>query len=297
MEKKLGIWLCGCSLALALVFLPGQVQGAMYVEAYLGGVQGANAGMGSAVIHPAFAGAPRLSPGNAGEVFSVPGILAPAVMGGLKVGTWFVREGFLGFNYPEWMKYFGFNLDFSYHRLDFRTQEFSRLVSFFRPGVQTPINGNTSLTSFESIGKAATLAFMLSARYGFLPDSEVPFGRLQPYIAVGPAILFSSQEVNLALMRARPRVGTPALAYAVKPGSDSSVDIALAVETGIRYMALKNVSIDISFKYRYAQPTYDYSFIDPYVEDARAAVPIATGITLTPTYHLLSGQMGVAYHF
>jgi opacity protein-like surface antigen len=230
-------------------------------------------------------------------LFGVPGNLSPAVLGGLKVGTWFVKEGFLGFNYPEWMKFFGFNLDFSYHRLDFSTQKFSSLVSFFRPGVQTPITGNTFPTSFESNGKAATLAFMFSARYGFLSDNEVPFGRLQPYVAAGPAILFSSQDVNLFLNRARPRAGIPGLAYAVKPGGQSSADIALAVETGIRYMALKNVSIDVSFKYRYAQPTYNYSFIDPYVEDARAAVPIPTNMTLSPTYHLLSGQIGVAYHF
>jgi hypothetical protein len=54
-------------------------------------------------------------------------------------------------------------------------------------------------------------------------------------------------------------------------------------------MALKNVSIDISFKYRFAEPTFRYSFAVPFTP--------ATGITLNPTYHLFSGQLGVAYHF
>ena len=39
------------------------------------------------------------------------------MQGGVKLGTWFVREGTLGFDYPDWMKYLGFYLDFKVHRL------------------------------------------------------------------------------------------------------------------------------------------------------------------------------------
>ena len=47
-------------------------------------------------------------------------------MGGVKVGTWFVKEGFLGWSgYPDWMKYFGFYTDFSYQRLYMRKQGLS----------------------------------------------------------------------------------------------------------------------------------------------------------------------------
>jgi hypothetical protein len=284
-------------LALALIFLPGQLSGEMYLEAYIGGVQGANAGTDFRMVHPFFSGSPTIASGNAGELIGVPGRFDPAVLGGLKLGTWFVKDGFLGFNYPDWMKYLGFFLDFSFHRLDFRHQTFDSLVSFYRQGVHDPRNGPTSRTSFWSEGTAATLAFMFSGRYGLFPDREVPFGRLQPYVAVGPAILFSSQEVGIIAVRVAPHSGNAYPPYLTKTSPGSSVDIALAAEAGIRYMALKNVSIDLSFKYRFAQPTYKYSFMDSFTEEAQAATPLPTGTTLSPTYHLFSGQLGVAYHF
>src|SRR4030042_1159389 len=173
--------------------LPGGAWGEMYVEGYIGGVQGANASMSPG--YAALDSSPPAAHANIGSV-NIPGRLDPAVLGGLKVGTWFVKEGFLGMNYPGWMKYFGFYLDFMMHRLNFRRQ----LGSYNDVLLQ---NGQTFMThegdlTFWSEGFAPTLAFMFAARYGFLPDSEVPFGRLQPYVAVGPAIMFASQQPSLS---------------------------------------------------------------------------------------------------
>ncbi len=106
--KLVALWVLAGLLLLAV---PARAE--MYVEAYLGGN---------------FAGSPTDSNSghwaNAGAagpfIFKSSGHIDPAVAGGLKLGTWFVREGFLGLNYPDWMKYLGFYLDFSYHRLDFR---------------------------------------------------------------------------------------------------------------------------------------------------------------------------------
>jgi opacity protein-like surface antigen len=246
-------------LAAVLLVLPVGAKAEMYVEAYLGG---------------AFAGdlsdRTNVNVGGAALVNTrIPGVAQPAVIGGLKVGTWFVKEGFLGFNYPDWMKYLGFYIDFSFHRLDLKNQN-----------VGTNIGGVPFFNAdIKSEGTVATLAFMFAARYGFFPDSEVPFGRLQPYVAVGPAVMFSTQE---------PTVNIGPGLVDIDAGSQSSTNIALAVDAGIRYMALKNVSIDASFKYRYTEPNFRFT-------GSFAGVP--TSFRYEPTYNLFSFQLGAAYHF
>ncbi|MEW6659440.1 MAG: hypothetical protein AB1424_12345 [Thermodesulfobacteriota bacterium] len=277
-------------LAAVLLILPVGAKAEMYVEAYLGGVFASSSGHEFTDTTANTFGIAGL---NGTYRHSVPGTFNnPFFMGGLKIGTWFVKEGFLGFNYPDWMKYLGFYLDFNYHRLDFRKQQGTTSISHTL-GALGPSVGTTS-NEFDSEGTAATLAFMFAARYGFLPDSEVPFGRLQPYIGVGPAILFSSQQPTL-IMRPYTTAGgglgvASFLNQSAVPGSASSVNICLAVEAGLRYMALKNVSLDVSFKYRYSQPSYSYSFTDP-LDGARKS------FTFSPTYNLFSGQVGAAYHF
>jgi len=173
MKSRGKIW---CVLAVmllaALAVFPGVAKSEMYVEAYLGGTQAANA-----------RGALNMN----GLDMRLPGRFDPAFLGGLKIGTWFVREGFLGYQYPDWMKHFGFYLDFNYHRLNLRPQN----ASYF-DGV------TTQRYTFDSNGTVATLAFMFAARYGFYPDSAAPFGRLQPYLGLGPALLFASQRPSFS---------------------------------------------------------------------------------------------------
>jgi opacity protein-like surface antigen len=279
-----------------LTLVAGVAQAEMYVEGYLGGAFTASTSMG--VTH----NESRTVGGNAwvttGQAY-IPGMIDPAFQGGLKVGTWFVREGFMGFNYPEWMKYMGFYLDFSYHRLVFKEQlaTYSQNISLNGAPV---IGGYPTFAgdmNFMSQGHAATLAFMFAFRYGFFPDQEVPFGRLQPYVAVGPAILFSSQAAKFNARNLRTLFGNPVPGIPVTGGadigSDSSVDICFAAEAGVRYMALKNVSIDLSFKYRYARPEYSYTY--PAVAFS-AIFPTRTE-TLSPDFNIFSVQVGAAYHF
>ena len=89
--KKYGKICIITALALLLA-LSTMVQAAMYVEGFLGG-----------------------------NVASNPGAKSPAVIGGGRVGLWFVPEGALGLNYPKWMKYFGFYSDISLNGLSVRS--------------------------------------------------------------------------------------------------------------------------------------------------------------------------------
>ncbi len=263
----LGVLLLGA----AFLALPAPAKAEMYVEAYLGGVGASDLGSSSTITSPNWPG--WSASGN------LPGDVSAAVIGGLKIGTWFVPTGFLGYSYPDWMKYLGFYTDFSYHRLDVPNGSFTG--SAFHNGV---FQGSLPI-DFKSEGTVATWAFMFAARYGFLPDSEVPFGRLQPYVAVGPAIMWSTQQ---------PKLFNKTSTAGIDPDSQSSTNIALAVDAGLRYMCLKNVSIDLSFKYWYAVPSFDYSGT---VNGIPGFNHIPASFKYEPTYNLFSGQLGVAYHF
>ena len=104
MNVKRIVPILGLVLLAALVVIPGPAKGEMYVEGYIGGSFPPNAGSDFSTSHNGAVG----RPGFRSETHSPKGILDPAVIGGLKVGTWFVKEGFLGYNYPDWAKYLGF---------------------------------------------------------------------------------------------------------------------------------------------------------------------------------------------
>jgi len=200
-------------LLAALLGLSGVAQSAMWVGAELGGnfVGSTKVKMDGLTINDA--------------------AFAPAVIGGITLGYDFINTGFGGYAWPDWMKYFSVATDFTYNRLN--------LVSL--GGIATNSNVN---------GYAAVWTFLFMAHYGFMPDSEVPSGRINPYIGVGPAIVFSGLDFTLPVpgnLQTNARFGS------------SATNVALVVEPGIRWVLLKNVSVDTSFRWRYCVPTYDFN--------------------------------------
>jgi outer membrane protein W len=131
-------------------------------------------------------------------------------------------------------------------------------------------------TISENYGYGITFAMMLMARYGFLPDKEVPFGRLQPYLGAGPGAFLSRIDI-----------------FPDKPGHSESQEICLNVETGIRYLIQKNISVNLSLKYRYVVPPYHLDENYMWVPGQRSN----EFLTIKPNYHMFNIIAGVAYHF
>ncbi len=240
---------------------PALSEPSFFIELYFGG--GGSTKQGDAVrsFHRSDVGTVNVSlPGNIDEF----------VMGGLKFGYWFSPYGTYAVgNLPDWARYFGFYTDFSYQKLSYAEQR-----GIFRVG------GAAGTFDFSSNGSLVTWAFMFAGRYGFFPDSQLPFGRLESYLAVGPAIFFADQKPDI----------TVGAVNSHSPASKSSTNVGLAVETGARYFFNKSISVQLSFKYRYFKPSFDFTGTFP-------------GTTTTyhynskPDFNLFSGQLGVAYHF
>jgi len=212
MKKKMYV-LGVATLLAALLALSGVAQSAMWVGAELG------ANFNSAHV--------ALSVGNFSASKSV--YIRPSVIGGGTIGYDFVNAGFGAYAWPDWMKYFSFAMDLTYNRLNVN----SSAAPILAPG--------SRLNGYE-----VAWTFLFMAHYGFLPDSEVPSGRINPYLGVGPAVVFSGADFTLPTNNKtfNSHFGT------------SQTNVALVVEPGIRWMCFKNVSVDTAFRYRYAVPSW-----------------------------------------
>lgn len=112
-----------------------------------------------------------------------------------------------------------------------------------------------------------TTALHVVGRYGFFPDDQVPFGRLQPYVGIGPGFVVNYDSV------------------------DSAKNFGIDVMAGVRYMMLKNVSAYVEYKFNHVwnAEIEDHAFYLPNGTVARGMA------TLDYDSHKI--VVGVAYHF
>ena len=234
-------------LVAALLALPGVARSSMWV----GGEIGGNCTFDNDV-HLDIGGHTQITADKVG--------VQPAVIGGITIGYDFVNAGFGGYAWPDWMKYFFVCTDFTYNNIQINSQ----MVTF--EGVNSNVPGPfPSGLGTRLDGYLAAWFFGVGVHYGFFPDSEIPIGRVHPYFIVGPAIAFSGITVK-------------------GWGSQSSVDPALGIETGIRWILLPNVTVDTAMRYRHAYPTYSFN-------------PGGTPIDVSLGVNMLSFLVRANYHF
>jgi opacity protein-like surface antigen len=126
-----------------------------------------------------------------------------------------------------------------------------------QPGLLNPVLGGKDYFLIWS------MQMNLLARYGFLKDKEVTFGRLQPYVGVGPG-----WEVIYGTF-------------------DSAKNFAIEALGGIRYMF--NDKISLFFEYKYS---YQFNIL---YEDVRINKGSGTSFLIDFPHHRF--VIGVTYHF
>jgi len=80
-------------------------------------------------------------------------------------------------------------------------------------------------------GNQNALSLLGIAKYPMMETADYPRGRLFPYIGVGPSIVWTSL------------------------GNRNSTNIGVVTEPGVRYMFTPNISGDVAYRFRYAQPS------------------------------------------
>ena len=153
-------------------------------------------------------------------------------LGGLTVGYDFVNEGFWGNAWPAWMKYLSLVLDSTYENISFKHQ-------WVKVGNEVELSPSGNIRMFS-------ITPMIIGKYGFIPNAEIPFGRLQPYVGVGTGIVISNPEVSGLIA-----------------GGSNKADMSLVVESGLRYMLFWNVSLDAAFRYRTVPTKFGNSYDAP----------------------------------
>jgi len=215
MKKRMYV-LGVAALLAALLALSGVAQSAMWVGAELGGNFNSADLSGSL---SSYGGSKNIS-------------IRPSVIGGGTIGYDFVNAGFGAYAWPSWMQYFSFAMDLTYNKLE------------------THQNLGVLAAGSRLNGYEVAWTFLFMAHYGFLKDSEVPTGRINPYIGVGPAIVWTGVEGTVRYDR------LVAERHASSNFADNAMNVALVVEPGIRWMCFKNVSVDTAFRYRYLAPSW-----------------------------------------
>jgi hypothetical protein len=171
-------------------------------------------------------------PGNVDARFQAPPY-ASGTLHNLSFDTGFMAGATVGYDFK---KYFGVVLDYSYNALDLPRQSSSANIA--GPWLcRGPYRGGTTVQAPAINGYQNTLAALMLLHYGLIPSEVFPEGRVHPYVAVGPALVFTTMGFS--------------------GGNQTSANIGLMAESGVRFYVVPQVSISAAFRYKMSAPTYE----------------------------------------
>ncbi|MEW6658102.1 MAG: outer membrane beta-barrel protein [Thermodesulfobacteriota bacterium] len=177
-------------------------------------------------------------------------VYQPGILGGIKFGRYFD-------SYP----WFGVEVETTFSRNNIRGNQ-GRISPPVPGGPANALGGADWFMIWDT-------QINLLARCGFLKDKEIPFGRLQPYMGIGPGF-----EVI----------------YARK---DSAKNLAIEAQAGVRYMCTQNIGIFVEYKFSYQ---FDVEYAN-FLIAKRSDLGPQNGGTMVfdvPHHRFI---VGVSYHF
>lgn len=173
-------------------------------------------------------------------------VYQPGVLGGLKFGRFF-----------DSLPWFGIEGETSLSRNNIRGNQ-GRISPPLPGGPNNLFAGSDWFIDW-------TMQMSLLARQGFLKDKEVTFGRLQPYVGIGPG-----WEV-------------------VYTTHDSAKNLAIEAQAGVRYMFTEKIGLFCEYKFSY-QFAVEYQDLP-----AGKQVPATSAWSFDLPHHRF--VLGVSYHF
>lgn len=169
----------------------------------------------------------------------------PGVLGGIKFGR-----------YLDAYPWFGWELETNFSRNRIRGDQ-----GYISPPVP---GGPTNLMTGSDWFMIWNIQTNLLARHGFLKDKEVTFGRLQPYVGIGPGF-----EIIYGRF-------------------DSAKNFAIETMAGVRYMCTPKIAIFCEYK-------FSYQFAVEYEDVIPAKYGYGGTMTFDVPHHRF--VIGVSYHF